>query len=149
MKVFLTASAGGHLAQLIALDKFWKEHDRAWATFDLPEVRAALKGERTYWVYFPTTRNIPNAIRNLRVAWKTLRRERPDVLVSTGAAVALPFFLVAKVLGIRTVFIECYDRITLPTLTGRLCYPLSDLFVVQWEEQKKAFPEAVNIGHIL
>ena len=149
MKVFLTASAGGHLAQLIALDKFWKEHDRVWATFDLPEVRAALEGERTYWVYFPTTRNIPNAIRNLGVAWKTLRRERPDVLVSTGAAVALPFFLVAKVLGIRTVFIECYDRITLPILTGRLCYPLSDLFVVQWEEQKKAFPEAVNIGHIL
>lgn len=149
MKVFLTASAGGHLAQLIALDKFWKEYDRAWATFDLPEVRAALEGERTYWVYFPTTRNIPNAIRNLGVAWRTLRRERPDVLVSTGAAVALPFFLVAKVLGIRTVFIECYDRITLPTLTGRLCYPLSDLFVVQWEEQKKAFPEAVNIGHIL
>lgn len=149
MKVLLTASAGGHLAQLIALEKFWKEHDRAWATFELPEVKAALDGERTYWVHFPTTRNIPNAIRNIGVAWRVLRKERPDAVISTGAAVAVPFFIIAKVLGIKTVFIECYDRITMPTLTGRMCYPMSDLFVVQWEEQKKIFPEAVNIGHIL
>lgn len=149
MKVALVASAGGHLAQLIALDKFWKEHERTWSTFDLPEVKDALAGEKVDFVYFPTTRNIPNAIRNLGVAWKVLRQEKPDAVISTGAAVAVPFFIIAKLLGIKTVFIECYDRITMPTLSARICYPMSDLFLVQWDEQKKAFPEAVNIGAIL
>lgn len=149
MKALYVASAGGHLAQLIAIDKFWKQHDRTWATFELPEVKAALEGEKIDWVYFPTTRNIPNAVRNVGVAWRTLRREKPDVVISSGAAVAVSFFAVAKILGIRTVFIEAYDRITMPTMSGRLCYPMSDLFVVQWEEQQKAFPESVNIVAIM
>lgn len=149
MKLVLTASAGGHLAQLTALESFWKDHDRAWATFELPEVKAALAGERTHWVHFPTTRNIPNAIKNVGVAWRVLRAEKPDVVISSGAAVAVPFFIIAKLLKIKTVFIEPYDRVTMPTMSGRMCYPLSDLFIVQWDEQKKAFPEAVNIGHIL
>lgn len=149
MKALYVASAGGHLAHLLALKKMWKAQDRTWATFKLPEVEAALADEKVDWVYFPTTRNIPNAIRNAKLAWTVLKRERPDVIVTSGAGVAVPFFAVAKVLGIKTVFIECYDRITMPTMSGRLCYPISDLFVVQWEAQQKAFPESVNIGAIM
>lgn len=149
MKALYVASAGGHLAHLLALNKLWKTQDRTWATFKLPEVKAALEDEKVDWVYFPTTRNIPNAIRNAKLAWTVLKREKPDVIVSSGAAVAVPFFAIAKVLGIKTVFIECYDRITMPTMSGRICYPLSDLFVVQWEAQQKAFPESVNIGAIM
>lgn len=149
MKALYVASAGGHLAHLLALQKMWKAQDRTWATFKLPEVEAALADEKVDWVYFPTTRNIPNAIRNAKLAWTVLKRERPDVIVTSGAGVAVPFFAVAKVLGIKTVFIECYDRITMPTMSGRLCYPISDLFVVQWEAQQKAFPESVNIGAIM
>ena len=148
MKALYVASAGGHLAHLLELDKLWKNQERTWATFKLPEVEAALADEKVDWVYFPTTRNIPNALRNTKLAWEVLKREKPDVIISSGAAVAVPFFAVAKILGIKTVFIECYDRITMPTMSGRLCYPMSDLFVVQWEAQK-AFPESVNIGAIL
>ena len=149
MKALYVASAGGHLAHLLALQKMWKAQDRTWATFKLPEVEAALADEKVDWVYFPTTRNIPNAIRNAKLAWTVLKHERPDVIVTSGAGVAVPFFAVAKALGIKTVFIECYDRITMPTMSGRLCYPISDLFVVQWEAQQKAFPESVNIGAIM
>ncbi|MFJ3031525.1 PssD/Cps14F family polysaccharide biosynthesis glycosyltransferase [Rothia terrae] len=149
MKALYVASAGGHLAHLLELDKLWKNQERTWATFKLPEVEAALADEKVDWVYFPTTRNIPNALRNTKLAWEVLKREKPDVIISSGAAVAVPFFAVAKILGIKTVFIECYDRITMPTMSGRLCYPMSDLFVVQWEAQQKAFPESVNIGAIL
>ncbi|MEX5306135.1 PssD/Cps14F family polysaccharide biosynthesis glycosyltransferase [Kocuria sp. CPCC 205258] len=149
MRMLMVASAGGHLAQLLSLEELWRRNDRSWVTFDLPEVRASLEGESVHWAHFPTTRNIPNAIRNTGVAWRVLRSERPDVVVTTGAAVSVSFFLVARLLGIRTVFIECFDRITMPTLSGRMCYPLSDVFVVQWPEQQKHFPEAVNIGALL
>lgn len=149
VKVMLVTSPGGHLAQLLPLRSWWKDLDRVWVTFRLPEVEAALAGERTVWCFWPTTRNLPNAFRNLGLAWNVVRRERPDVMVSVGAGVSVPFFLIAALHGVRTVYIECFDRITLPTLSGRICYLISDVFGVQWEEQCGYYPEAVNVGAIL
>lgn len=149
MKIMFVSSPGGHLAQLLPLTDWWKGHSRSWVTFRQPEVEAALAGEDVTWAYHPTTRNVPNAVRNLFLAWPTLRKARPDVVVSVGAGVSVPFFIAAKLMGIHTVYIECFDRITMPTLSGRLCYPLSDIFCVQWEEQKAFYPEAINIGPVL
>jgi UDP-N-acetylglucosamine:LPS N-acetylglucosamine transferase len=78
-----------------------------------------------------------------------LRRQRPDVVLSTGAAVAFPFFVLARLLRIPTVYIEVYDRIDTPTLTGRLCRPFTSLFLVQWEEQRVLYPGAVVVGTLL
>jgi beta-1,4-N-acetylglucosaminyltransferase len=108
-----------------------------------------LRGERIVSAFAPTTRNIPNAVRNLRLAVKVIRGERPDVVISDGAGVAFPFFVVARLLGVRTVYLEVYDRITRPTLTGRLCYPLSSLFLLQWPEQAISYPRGKMIGCLL
>jgi beta-1,4-N-acetylglucosaminyltransferase len=149
MKVTLVCSSGGHLAQLYRLEPWWGRHQRTWVTFQTADAVSLLEGERTVWAYHPTTRNLPNLFRNLRLAWRVLRREGPDVVVSDGAGVAVPFFLVARILRIRTVYLEVYDRINDPTLTGRLCYPLSDLFLLQWEEQRRSYPRGVVIGAVL
>ncbi|MBU4202382.1 MAG: UDP-N-acetylglucosamine--LPS N-acetylglucosamine transferase [Acidobacteria bacterium] len=149
MKIGLVCYSGGHLYQLHILEEFWGKHDRFWVTFKKADALSLLKNERTYWAYHPATRNILNLVRNSFLAWKILRRERPDVIVSTGAAVAVPFFYLAKLFRIKTVFIEVYDRIDKPTLTGRLVYPVADAFVTQWPEQKKAFPRGIHIGQIL
>ena len=45
-------------------------------------------------------------------------------------------------------YIEVFDRIDKPTMTGKMVYPIVDKFVVQWEEQKKVYPKAVNLGSI-
>jgi UDP-N-acetylglucosamine:LPS N-acetylglucosamine transferase len=95
------------------------------------------------------TRNLPNAIRNLGLAITTLRRLRPDVVVSTGAGVSLPFFVVARLLRIHTVYLEVFDRIDSPTLTGRLSYPISDAMCGQWPQQRAIYPEALVIGPAL
>jgi UDP-N-acetylglucosamine:LPS N-acetylglucosamine transferase len=108
-----------------------------------------LKGEHVELAFSPTTRNIPNALRNFRLAGQLVRRERPDVIVSDGAGVAFPFFLVARACGVRTVYLEVYDRITRPTLTGRLCYPLSELFLLQWPEQSERYPRGKVVGGLL
>lgn len=92
---------------------------------------------------------MPNAVRNLRLARRVLSRYRPDLVVSNGAGVALPFFLVARAMGIRTVFIEAIERVESRSLTGRLCYPLSDLFLLQWEEQRALYPRGIVIGRLL
>lgn len=148
MKVALVCSSGGHLTQLHQLKPFWEKHERFWVTFRLPDSESLLDGEDVVWAHYPTTRNLRNAIRNLGLALRILPRRRPDLIVSDGAGVAFPFFLVARLLRIKTVYIEVYDRIDSPTLTGRLCRPLTTLFLVQWEEQKRFYPRAQVIGRL-
>ena len=148
MKLCLVGSSGGHLAHLYMLKPFWMKHDRLWVTFDKKDARSLLKGERVVSCYYPTNRSIRGLLANTRIAWKVLRKERPDLIISSGAAVAVPFFYLAKILGVKTVYIEIFDRIHRPTLTGRLVYPVADRFIVQWEDMKKIYPKAVDLGSI-
>jgi UDP-N-acetylglucosamine:LPS N-acetylglucosamine transferase len=148
MRLLMVCSSGGHLTQLHVLEDWWRRHETHWVTFDTEHARALLEGQPTSWAFHPTTRNIPNLLRNFRLAVRTIRRERPDVVVSTGAGVALPFFLLARVFGARTVYLEVYDRIMTPTLTGRLCAPLTDVFMLQWPQQQAAYPRGVVVGQV-
>jgi UDP-N-acetylglucosamine:LPS N-acetylglucosamine transferase len=149
MRVLLVCSSGGHLIQLHNLRPWWERHDRMWVTFKKLDSRSLLAGERVAWAHHPTTRNLPNLVRNLLLAWRQLRSFRPDVVVSSGAGVAFPFFLIARLLGQKTVYVEVYDRIDSATMTGRLCYPISNLFLLQWEEQRRSYPNGVVIGSLL
>lgn len=148
MKLCLVGSSGGHLTHLYMLKPFWQEEERFWITFDKEDARSLLKGENLYPCYYPTNRNLKNLIRNMVLAWKILRKERPDLIISSGAAVAVPFFYLGKLFGAKLVYIEVFDRIDKPTMTGRMIYPIADRFIVQWEEMKKVYPKAVNLGSI-
>jgi UDP-N-acetylglucosamine:LPS N-acetylglucosamine transferase len=147
--VLLVGSSGGHLAQLWALGPWWRDHRRTWVTFDTPDATSLLRNEQTIWAHSPTTRNIPNLLRNAVLAWRVLHSVRPDVVVSTGAAVAFPFFVIARAMRIPTAYIEVYDRIDSATLTGRLCGPFTTLMCVQWEEQRSLYRHSVVIGGLL
>jgi UDP-N-acetylglucosamine:LPS N-acetylglucosamine transferase len=85
---------------------------------------------------------------NTKLAWTVLRKEKPDLIISSGAAVAVPFFYLGKLFGAKTVYIEVFDRIDKPTITGKMVYPVTDRFVVEWEEMKKVYPKAINLGSI-
>ncbi len=148
LKVCLVGSSGGHLTHLFMLKPFWEEKERFWVTFDKPDAESVLKGEKTYHCYYPTNRSIKNLIKNTFLAWKVLRSEKPDLIISTGAAVAVPFFYLGKLFGAKTIYIEVFDRIDASTLTGKLVYPVSDEFIVEWEEMKNVYPKATNLGSI-
>jgi UDP-N-acetylglucosamine:LPS N-acetylglucosamine transferase len=148
-KVMLVGSSGGHLAQMLALRPWLEGRQSYWVTFRTADAQSHLVNERVSWAHFPTTRNLPNTVRNLKLAWRDIRRERPELVVSTGAGVAFPYFIVAKLLRRKTAYIEVYDRIDSRTLTAQLCRPLCDLFCVQWEEQRSLYPGAVMIGQLL
>lgn len=148
MKLLLVSSSGGHLNHLMRIKKVWDKHDRVWVTFDKPDAVSALENENIYFGYFPTNRNILNLIRNLFLAIKILFSEKPDVVMSTGAGIAVPFFYVAKLMKIKTVYIEVIDRVDKPTLTGRLVERVTDLFIVQWPEMQSVYKKSVYIGRI-
>lgn len=145
-RLLLVGSNGGHLAQLMLLRPWWGEQDRAFVTFRGDDSAELLAGERVYWAYWPTTRSVFNLLRNTWVSIRVLLRERPDVIVSTGAGVAVPFFYVGRLLGITTVYIEVFDRVSSASLTGRLCRPVTSLLMLQWDEQRSVYGRGEVIG---
>ncbi len=73
-RALLVGSSGGHLTQLLALEPWWREIERGWVTFDTPDAVHALAGEEhVWWAAHPTTRNVPNLLRNTRLAWRLVR----------------------------------------------------------------------------
>lgn len=148
MKVCLVGSSGGHLTHLYMLKPFWKDKERFWVTFDKEDARSVLEGETVYPCYYPTNRSLKALLINTKLAWKILRKEKPDLIVSSGAAVAVPFFYLGKLLGAKTIYIEVFDRIDKPTMTGKMVYPITDKFIVEWEEMKQVYPKAINLGSI-
>lgn len=148
-RVALVGSSGGHLAHLMALRPFWERHDRFWVTFDTEDAKSLLAGERVYWCHHPTNRNVPNLVRNTIQAIGIMKRERPTAILSTGAAAAIPYFGLGRLLGSRTIFIEVLDRLDSPTITGRLVSPLATHVLVQWPEQQRFYSQARLVGPLL
>lgn len=148
MKVCLVGSSGGHLTHLYMLKDFWKNEDRFWVTFPKEDAKSLLAEEKVYACHYPTNRNLKNLIKNTFLAFRVLFKEKPDLIISSGAAVAVPFFYLGKLFGAKTIYIEVFDRMDKPTVTGRLIYPVTDKFIVQWEEMKKVYPKAINLGSI-
>jgi UDP-N-acetylglucosamine:LPS N-acetylglucosamine transferase len=148
-QLLLVGSSGGHLAQLVALEPWYRDRSRCWVTFDTPDARSLLSTEDVVWAYHPTTRSIKNLVRNSVVAIRVLWRRRIEVVVTTGAGVAVPFIALARLCGIPTVYIEVYDRIDTATLTARLCRPFISAMLVQWEEQREIYPDATVVGRLL
>lgn len=148
MKICLVGSSGGHLTHLYMLKPFWKNKERFWVTFNKEDARSKLNGEKMYSCYYPTNRNIVALIKNTFLAIKVLHKEKPDLIISSGAAVAVPFFYIGKLMGAKLIYIEVFDRYDKPTMTGKMVYPIVDKFIVQWEEEKKIYPKAINLGSI-
>ena len=76
------------------MEPFWSRHSRRWVTFDTPTTRMALDGEQVHWAFSPTNRNLPNLLRNTLLSWSVLLHHRPDLILSTGAGVAVPLSLI-------------------------------------------------------
>jgi len=148
-KLALVGSSGGHLAQLLALRQLWERYDRFWVTFPTEDARSLLVNEDVIWCHHPTNRNAPNLMRNTLLATRVLRDRRPTHIVSTGAASAVPFFYVGRILGAQLIYIETFDRIDTPTLTGRIVAPITQHFFVQWPEQLLNYPRGELLGPLL
>ncbi len=148
IKICLVGSSGGHLTHLYMLKPFWKSKKRFWVTFEKEDAKSLLSGEKIYGCYYPTNRSLKALIKNSILAWKVLKEEKPDLIISSGAAVAVPFFYIGKLLGAKLIYIEVFDRIDKPTMTGKMVYPITDRFIVQWEEQKIVYKKAINLGSI-
>ena len=149
MKVILVCSPGGHLQQMLALEPAWRDIDRTWVTLPGADVEYLLRDEAVVLGSGPTNRSITNLLRNVALAWRVIAEHRPHVILSTGAGLAVPFFLVGKLRRRRLVYVESLTRIESSSLSGRLVYPLADRFFVQWPEAARSRRRAIYAGSVL
>ncbi len=140
MKVCIVSSCGGHLTEVRCLRSSYERYDHFYVLNDRAILPADMEG-RTYFISH--AERDWKVVLNLWEAYRILRRERPDVILSTGAGPAVPFAVVARLFsGARIVFVETITRIRKPSLTGRIMYRLAHRFYYQWESLRPFFPEA-------
>lgn len=138
IKIALICSHGGHLTEMLELLEAFRGCELFFVTY---ASKRADELERQHRVY--AIDNIGASplrlLQSLPATWRILRQERPDVLVSTGSEIAIPFFVLAKFSRTRTVFVESYCHVKTPSRTGKVVYPFSDVFLVQWSQLLEAY----------
>lgn len=145
-KVLFVCSSGGHLDQMLVLLPEGGKHEIVVATFLKPDAVEKLGDLKAYALKWPTNRSWVKVLQNGIIAVRVLMRERPDLIISSGAAAAVPFFFLGKVVSrTQNIFVECIDRIDSPTLTAKLVRPVTDLFVCQWPQQLAGWKNRVEL----
>ena len=146
IKICLACSHGGHLTEMLELEEAFEGHDTFYFCYDADTTRR-----------LPNAYLVPNMARNpiefaknlFRVT-RIFRKERPDLVVSTGAEIAIPVVLIAKLFRVATVYIECGAQVARPSFTGRLMQWLADALYVQWPELLPVYgPRAMFRGSLV
>jgi len=133
VKIALACSHGGHFTEMLRLMPAFEGYDIVFITYHSAREAEVQRIAPAHFLDNIGT----NPLRMLRAffrIWKVLTHERPDVVLTTGAEIGLPAILLARVLGMHTVYIESWCRTRTPSLTGRLVYPIAHEFLVQWPD---------------
>jgi beta-1,4-N-acetylglucosaminyltransferase len=146
MDIMLISSTGGHFRTLINLKPFWEHREHCWVTQKSHSTESILRQEKVYWAYGPTNRNLKNLIKNLFLAWKVIKREKPKLIVTTGAGESVPFVIIGKLFGSQIIFIESITRVRDISLSAKLVLPLINRLYVRWPSLKAKYPQAELIS---
>ena len=153
-KVLFISSTGGHLNELLQLKPMFKKYDSYLIT-EKTKSTISLKKEyqdKIYYLVYGTKDHMLtypfkllfNSFKSLYLYFKI----RPRVVITTGAHTAGPMCYIAKIFGSKIIYIETFANIKTKTITGRLVYPIADMFIVQWESMLKVYPKAIYGGWI-
>lgn len=145
-KIGLICSAGGHFTEMLQLREAFQGHRIFVITY---REKATLNQENTY--YLKTWRSPTGFIVGLIKIFIIFLKEKPDILFSTGSEIAVPPFYLGKFLfRTKLIYLECSAQVYRPSLTGRCVYPITDLFLVQWEFLLKKYgPKAKYVGGLI
>lgn len=143
-RVLVVCAAGGHLQDAL-MATTGVAMERVLATFALPHLHTQSLGERIHFLIDPHKslwKYLLNAVQSL---WLMLR-VRPQVVLTTGAGIAIPCALIGKVMGAKLIYIELAASVHDLSRTGKFLYRYADLFIVQWPALCQRYPRAVYGG---
>ena len=146
-KIGLICSPGGHLVEVLQLLEAFEGYPIFFLTY---KEKATLNRKNTYWI-MNFARNPLYLIVGMLKILLIFLKEKPKVLFSTGAEIAIPSFYIGKFLfHTKLIYLECSAQVYSPSLTGRYVYPITDLFLVQWEPLLRQYgPKARYVGGLI
>lgn len=136
IKIGLVCSSGGHLLQLHSLKPFWQDFNRFWVTYPTSDAKSLLAGEEVHWLAHGGERNVLNALRDIPFTFRVLQSEKPLILLTTGARIAVPFFYLGRIMGCKLIYLESISRVNSLSLSFKLAANISHKRLVQWPEQE-------------
>ena len=149
-KICFIASSGGHLQELNFVAALQNEYDTFLVT-EKSDFQVQYHMDKTYLVDKidrKEKRFLLHFMKLIGISIKIMHREKPDVILSTGALAAVPMLYLGKLTGRKIIFIETIARVDGYSLTGRLVYPIANLFIVQWKQLLKIYPKAVYASRL-
>lgn len=147
IKICLACSAGGHLTELIQLKKLWTGRGHYWVSDNRSNAMELSKRETVYFTIIPA-RNPAKLALNFIQSLSIFFKENPDLVISTGADVAVPTCLIAKAFGKKVVYIESFAAVFKPSESGKIMYKKADLFFYQWKRLSTFYPKG-KYGRVL
>jgi UDP-N-acetylglucosamine:LPS N-acetylglucosamine transferase len=149
MKICLAASAGGHTSQLLKLAQSWNGYETFCVT-TTEVVRDKLNKFGRVYVVGECNRQYP--LRVVKVLMRCIRilfKEKPDVVLSTGAAAGCLLCLLGKIMGAKVIWIDSITNVERISLSGRMVRYVADLFLVQWPELAGQYKKVEFVGTVI
>jgi UDP-N-acetylglucosamine:LPS N-acetylglucosamine transferase len=146
LRVVIVSGSGGVLLDTLALRPWWERHDTSWVAVPAADTEVALAGLPVTWL--PDPPGWPHLAAATWRAFRLLGRSRPDLLISAGRRLAVPFFLAARLRGVPAVWLETLTQTGTPSGTARLAARLARVVLVQRPERVAAHRDAVLVGEL-
>lgn len=154
-KVMFISSTGGHLNELLQLDEVIKKYDYCIITENTKSNRKLKRKHKKidFLIYGTKDHKFTYIFKLLLNSFKSLYlyfKYQPDYIVTTGAHTAGPICIIGKIFGSKIIYIETFANINTKTITGNIFYKLklADLFIVQWKDMLKLYPDAKYFGGV-
>ncbi len=147
MKICIVSSCGGHLTEVRQLKTVYSRYEHFYVLNDKALLPTDMQGKTHFIAHSERDWKF---LLNFWEAYKILRREKPAVILSTGAGPVVPFAIIGRIFwGTKVVFVETITRVHTPSVTGKIMYRLAHVFYYQWEPRRQYFPKAIHGGPLL
>ncbi len=147
MKICIVSSCGGHLTEVRCLRSVYGVYEHFYVINQDIVVPEDMR-KRTYFICH--AERDWKVLLNLWEAWFILKKEKPDLILSTGAGPLVPFAVMGRLFfGTKVVFIESITRIKAPSLTGRIMRYLAHDVFFQWHQLRKFLPKGKYLGQLI
>ena len=144
-RVLAVSSQGGHWVQLRRLRKSFHGCDVTWASTD-EKLATGVHPERFVLIRDSNRWNKLGLIRSALSVALAIAKTRPDIIVSTGAAPGYFAVRIARLLGIRSLWIDSIANAETLSLSGARAMKQADLTLVQWPELGHQKPSRPSRG---
>ena len=146
--IAFVSSAGGVLPDVVAIADNWPTPARElWIAPPAIDTRATLCGREVIWVDEPADHPL-SMLKASHSARSVLREQQVSWVVSAGTAIAVPFFLAAKSLGVSSVWVETLNIHGGQGRVAELCTRLATRTLVQSPDRLSAHRRALLVGEL-